>query len=291
MERHLLVTVSENSNAMHAVRFVGHFFGEKKEVKITLFYTASRPATVYAGEKTDETVRESELQAKKSLAKGRKALDAAKKELLWMGFSPENVETKLQMRQFSKVEDIIQEGTKGLYDAVVLGRRGLSWLEEAFDESVSRGLLEQGIGFPIWLCRKPDPDRNGVLLCVDGSDSAACMVDHVGFMLEPDPLHRVKIIAVVKGAANSADIIEKALSSARDSILKAEVPADRIETKALEGSNIARVILKAAKEEKFAAVAVGRKGTGQGMFQKFFMGSVSMTLFKEIEGAALWVCR
>ncbi|NCO61784.1 universal stress protein, partial [bacterium] len=199
--------------------------------------------------------------------------------------------TKLQMRQFSKVEDIIQEGTKGLYDAVVLGRRGLSWLEEAFDESVSRGLLEQGIGFPIWLCRKPDPDRNGVLLCVDGSDSAACMVDHVGFMLEPDPLHRVKIIAVVKGAANSADIIEKALSSARDSILKAGVPADRIETKALEGSNIARVILKAAKEEKFAAVAVGRKGTGQGMFQKFFMGSVSMTLFKEIEGAALWVCR
>lgn len=291
MERHLLLTVSENSHAMHAVRFVGHFFAEKKDVKLTLFYTASRPATVYAGEKTDETVRESELQAKKNLAKGRKALDAAKKELLWMGFSSENVETKLQMRQFSKVNDIIQEGTKGLYDAVVLGRRGLSWLEEAFDESVSRGLLEQGIGFPIWLCRKPEPDRNGVLLCVDGSQSAACMVDHVGFMLEPDPLHRVKIIAVVKGAANSADIIQKALSSARDSILKAGVPADRIETKALEGSNIAKIILKAAREEKFAAVAVGRKGTGQGMFQKFFMGSVSTALLKEIEGAALWVCR
>lgn len=291
MNRHLLVTVSDNTNAMHAVRFVGHFFSDKKNVKATLFYTASRPATVYAGEKTDDTVKEMEEQAKKSLAKGRKALDAARKELLWMGFPPENVETKLQVRQFSKVEDIIQEGTKGLYDAVVLGRRGLSWLEETFDESVSKGLLEQGIGFPIWICRKPEPDRNGVLLCVDGSESAACMVDHVGFMLQPDPLHRVKIIAVVKGAANSADVVEKALASARDSILKAGVPAERIETQALEGSNVAKVILKVAKEEKFAAVAVGRKGAGQGMFQKLFMGSVSMALFKELEGAALWVCR
>jgi nucleotide-binding universal stress UspA family protein len=291
MNRHLLVTVSDNTNAMHAVRFVGHFFSDKKNVKVTLFYTASRPAAVYAGEKTDDTVQEMEAQSKKSLAKGRKALDAARKELLWMGFPPENVETKLQVRQFSKVEDIIQEGTKGLYDAVVLGRRGLSWLEETFDESVSKGLLEQGIGFPIWICRKPEPDRNGVLLCVDGSESAACMVDHVGFMLQPDPLHRVKIIAVVKGAANSADIVEKALASARDSILKAGVPAERIETQALEGSNVAKVILKVAKEERFAAVAVGRKGAGQGMFQKLFMGSVSMALFKDLEGAALWVCR
>ncbi len=290
MNRHLLVTVSDNINAMHAVRFVGHFFSDKRNVKVTLFYTAARPAAVYAGEKTDDTVREMEEQSKKSLAKGRKALETAKKELLWMGFPPENVETKLQVRQFSKAEDIIQEGTKGLYDAVVLGRRGLSWLEETFEESVSKALLEQGIGFPMWICRKPEPDRNGVLLATDGSESAACMVDHVGFMLQPDPLHRVKIIAVVKGGGES-EAIKKALNAAKESIMKAGVPQDRIETQAIEGSNVAKTILKVAKEEKFAAVAVGRTGSGKGMFQKFFMGSVSTTLFRELEGAALWVCR
>jgi nucleotide-binding universal stress UspA family protein len=117
------------------------------------------------------------------------------------------------------------------------------------------------------------------------------MVDHVGFMLQPDPLHRVKIMAVIKGPANSADVVKKALAAAKDSIMKAGVPEDRIETEAVEGSNVAKIILKVAKDEKFSAVAVGRTGAGQGMFQKFFMGSVSTALFKELEGASLWVCR
>ena len=101
-------------------------------MKITLLYLTPRPPGVFQAD------QESELRARKSEATGRKALHGAKGELLKLGFNDEQVSTKLRPRRISKVNEIIQEGSGGKYDAVVVGRRGLTWLEHAFDESVTR---------------------------------------------------------------------------------------------------------------------------------------------------------
>ena len=61
------------------------------------------------------------------------------------------------------------------------------------------------------------------------------------------------------------------------------------ETKILESSNVAGSILKESERVGFAAVAVGRSGTGEGLLKNLFMGSVCDTVFREIEGSALWV--
>ena len=165
MERHLLVAVSEQKSASYGIQFAGHFFSDKEAIKMTLFYTAPRPPAVWEGERTHESDRQRDQQAKQYEARGREALESAKQALVRFGFKEAHVEKKLQFRQFSKVKDIIQEGARGLYDAVVLGRRGLSWLEEVLDESVSRDLIETRVNFPIWACRRPEIERKNVLVC------------------------------------------------------------------------------------------------------------------------------
>ena len=290
MERHLLVTVSEQSSALYGVRFAGHFFSNKEALRMTLFYTAPRPPAVWEGERTHDSDRQSEQQAKQYEAKGLKALEEAKKVLIKLGFKQEQVGTKFQVRQRSKVMDIIQEGARGLYDAVVLGRRGLSWLEEVLDESVSRDLLETRVNFPIWTCRRPDIERRNVLVCVDGSDAAYRVADHVGFILGREERHEVTLFRVSKKEGHPDGDAESILEKSKAHLLEHGVPADRIKTKQVKAGSASRAILKEAEDGRFAAVAVGRTGAGQGLLGKLFMGPVSQTLFRELERAALCVC-
>jgi nucleotide-binding universal stress UspA family protein len=283
MERHLLVTVSERHDNLFGVRFVGAFFADGKEMKITLLYLTPKPPGRF------EADRETEFRSKKAEAVGRKALNEVKAELLKLGFSEEQIITRLRARRLSKVNEIIQEGSEGNYDAVVLGRRGLSRLEHVFDESVTQTLFEQQWDFPIWLCRKPDSKRKNVLACVDGSDASYRMLDHVGFVLEQAPEQNVTLLAV-SGKGNVADrAVEDILAKGKETLVEAGVFPERIRFNVIHEANPGKAILREAGSEGFAAVAVGRTGTGMGLLKKVFVGSVSRSLFKELEGASLWL--
>ena len=67
-------------------------------------------------------------------------------------------------------------------------------------------------------------------------------------------------------------------------------PEDLISTRLVEASDVTKAILREAEQGQYAVVGVGRTGAGQGRIKKLFMGSVSDTLFHELEGAALWIC-
>ena len=283
MERHLLVTVSEKHDNLYGVRFLGDFFSLKEEIKITLLYlTPKLPARFEAN-------METELRAKKSEAIGRKALNAAKGELLKSGFAEAQVFTKLRTRRLSKVNEIIQEGSEGNYDAVVLGRRGLSRLEQTFDESVTSDIFEQKWGFPVWICRKPDVGRKGVLACVDGSDDSERMMDHVGFILGQATHQQVTLLTVSKNGTVGDKDADEILHKSKKALMEDGIQQERIHFQVIPEADAGKAIVKEAVAKHFAAVAVGRSGRVMGFLKKVFVGSVSRTLFQELEGAALWL--
>jgi len=283
MERHLLVTVSEKHDNLFGVRFLGAFFAQKETMKITLLYLTPKPPGRF------EADRETELRSRKSEAIGRKALDEVKGELLKLGFSEDQISIRLRARRLSKVSEIIQEGSEGKYDAVVLGRRGLSWLEQAFDESVTQTLFEQPWNFPIWLCRKPDPGRKDVLACVDGSDASHRMLDHVGFILGQAREQIVTLLAVSRKGKVGDRPVEDVFNEGREILVVDGISPERIRFKVIQEANPGKAIIREAGAERFAAVAVGRTGTGMGLLKKVFVGSVSRALFRELEGASLWL--
>lgn len=284
MQRHLLVTVSEREDGLFGVRFIASFFTSKEDIKITLLYTTPRVTSPW-----DHDMMKTDTQTKKALTEGRQALDRAKEHLVKQGFDANQVVAKIQERRISKIMEIIHEGAKGLYDAVILGRRGLSWLERAFDESVTKGLLEKECDFPIWVCRRPDLERRNVLACVDGSPASHRMIDHIAHILGQEKQQGVTLLAVGKRGRIDDKDVETILATCREVLIGRGLPSERILLKPIEEAPVSKVILKEADEGRFAAVAVGRTGTGQGLVKKLFVGSVSQALFQELHGAALWL--
>jgi len=288
MKKHFLITATEDEASNYGVRFFGYFFENKEDIKATLFYTAPRAPGAWGGKETLESRQQREKMAKKYKEKGQKALDGAKKILENLGFKSDQIMTKVQARMVSKAGDIIQEGSEGRYDALVLGRRGLSWFEEAFDESVSKEIVERKYDFPLWLCRQPDFERKHVLLCLDGSEPAYRIADHVGFVLQKQEKHHVTILRIKSDASDPKT--DEIFDAAKTHLVKNHFPETMIHSKEIEASDPAKAILKEAEEGKYAAVAAGWTGRGKGVMERIFSGSNCYTLFQKLEGAALWTC-
>ena len=278
-----MVTVSEQKSALFGVKFVGDFFMNKQDIKLTLYFTYPKGGEAWS----DDGYKDHEKkQQKKNESRGRKALEEAKNACCRLGFSEDRISLKLEKRKITKVMDILHEGAKGRYDAVVLGRRGVSWLEEAFDESVTKGLLKEKFHFPVWLCKNPDPDRKDILICVDGSDAAYRMVDHVGFVLEKETQHQIVLFSANEDQKKAADII----ATARGHLVKNGFDETRVKPSIISDKNVAKAIISKAEKGKFAAVTVGRRHAEPGVLKSLFFGSVSTRLFNEMESASLWVC-
>jgi nucleotide-binding universal stress UspA family protein len=290
MEKHLLVAVSDQQSAMHGVRFVTNFFSDRDEIKVTLFFTAPKPMGDYEERRDPDAARIARELTLQYEAKGRKAIETAKRHLIRTGFTEHQINSKLQTRRISKVTDLINEGEKGLYDAVVLGRRGLSWLEEAFEDSVSKGLLDRKCNFPLWMCRKSDKGRKNVLVCLDGSEEAFRIADHVGFILEKERGQKVTILTIAGKEEGNRQEVEDILSKGEGYLTKNGFPPELVGTRTIISGDTAGSILKFAEEGKYASVALGRRSIKQGFLKKIFTGSVSSKLFRELEGPSLWIC-
>lgn len=285
MDRHFLIAVSDEKSALHGVRFVGDFFSDKGNIKSTLFYSSPKAPLLSDSEKNIQTISRQKDQQRKLLAKGKKAIEAADEVLLEKGFVRENLYHKAQTQVFSKVADIIHEGEDGAYDAVVLGRRGLTMIEEAFEESVSKALFKENFTFPLWLCTTSDPSRKDILLYLDGSDASIQMADHVGFILGEEKDHHVDIMAL-EAISSQSSLMDQYTKA----IMGNGVDTDRIRNLPPVLGNPAKEILKRVETGPYASVALGRASSEGNIFSRLFRGPVCSSLFREMKDAALWLC-
>jgi nucleotide-binding universal stress UspA family protein len=290
MNKHLLVTISEDPTAHFGLRFVCAFFQHKEDVRLTLFNTAPQPPAVWAEETSYETLRQSEEAAQVIIASGKRAMETARGIFVQGGFIPAQVDDKIVSRNFSRIQDIVKEGETGLYDAVVFGRRGMLRLENFLDKSASEEMLHEKFAFPLWLCRDVEYDRKGVLLCVDDSEPSRRMADHVGFILQGETQHHVTILRVMR-KSDTAQGTEGLFGETIDALKANGFPTRNIKTRLEQSDNVAQAILSEADRGRYAAVAVGRSDRHKGVLSQLFAGSVTMALFRKLTGAALWVSR
>ena len=287
MDRHILLTISDDYSALQAVRFVAGFFSAAEPPHLTLLYVAPNPK---AGLTEEEIIQDygnlSRREAQtKSLA--QTALDRAEELLLGKHFPQANIHKKIAFKQLGTANDIIQEGITGMYDAIALGRRGLSRLEEFIDDSVSKQIFTTPIEIPLWICRSHEKPLPGVLLCTDGSAASLRCADHVGFMLKDEPEHDITLLHVVSHASSA--VPQEALAATRHMLEENGIAAGRIRQKIVEGTNAHETILKVAREDRYGVLAMGRTGRGETR-SLHLLGSVSMHLLKHLEDAAMWIC-
>jgi nucleotide-binding universal stress UspA family protein len=286
MDRHILLTVSDDYSALQAARFVAGFFSAAAQPHVTLLYVAANPK---AGLTEAEIIQDygnlSRREAQtKSLA--QTALDRAEELLLSKHFPAANIHKKIAYKQLGTANDIIQEGITGMYDAIALGRRGLSRLEELIDASVSKQIVTTPIEIPLWICRSHEKPAPSVLLCSDGSPASLRCADHVGFMLANAPEHEITLLHVDCGSGPA--IPEDAIAGARRMLEENGVAAKRILHKIVKCNGIAETILREAREGNYGVLATGRTGRGESRTMHL-LGSVSMNLLKNLESATMWI--
>ncbi len=277
MPKHLLLTVSEQRSAFYSLRFMDHFFSSKKDFWITLFFDASKAHYKYPDKGKSQSQN---FQA---------VLNEAKEFLVQCGFDGDMVDTKTKLQQLSKAMDIIREGQKGSYDAIVLGKRSISRLEEFFERSTTKEVLEKEIDFPLWICRQPIEASRNILLCLDGSQASFRMANHVGYIMNQQLDQDITLFRTLE--SSQARKKDQILDQGQEILLNQGIANDRIAIQTKVSDNPARAIMDKVRQDRYAVTAVGLTGKGLGSIKKVFLGSTSKHLFRELTDCTLWVCK
>ncbi len=136
-ERHLLVAVDASANSKRAVMYLADFFGDDKDVFVTILSIIPEPSEDYFS--TDE---EREKWLAKKQAEMNDVLAGYKEILLGGGFQEDQIDVRLIVRQCESIGDaIIEEQAKLRCCIVVVGRRGISHSEEFVFGSTSNKIL------------------------------------------------------------------------------------------------------------------------------------------------------
>jgi nucleotide-binding universal stress UspA family protein len=260
----------------------------------------------------DEAKRDAQARVdlKKIAARNAEASDgllASLKEVMRRaGVAEASVELMAQPRHQGVAKDILDVAQINLYDAILIGRRGIGGLQKLFMGSVSAHLIENSPLIPVWMVDgKVFSTR--VMAAVDGSTSALRAVDHLSFILSGVAEARVCFFHVTPRLKDfceidfsrdqSADLealvtrgdrrcMEDFFAVALEKLRQAGFSDSQIETRtATTMMSIGETILQAAREGGFGTIVMGRRG----MNKSFFGGKTSHTVSRDISDAALWM--
>jgi nucleotide-binding universal stress UspA family protein len=308
MQKKILVAVDDSTPSRQAVEYAGRMGGIIRELGITLFHVQP-PISQFL---LDEAKGSSRSQAELNKVAARNAdashglLAQYREMLIRSGLKEPAVELATQPRHQGLAKDILDFAQNGLFDAILVGRRGLSAVQQMFMGSVSAHLVENSPVIPVWLV-DGDVRSTRVMAAVDGSESALRAVDHLAFMLSGNSEVRVCFFHVAPRLKDFCEINFDAEAGAGLETLIAQgdrrcmddfFPAalaklreagfrdDQIETRtATTLVSVGETILTAAREGGFGAIVMGRRGINK----SFFGGKVSYTVSHKLADAALWL--
>jgi len=299
----MLVAVDGSDLALEAVRYVANLL-PPKQVKITLFHVLDRIPESYWDLEAQPGFRHKvigvhawEFQQKK-LIQG--FMERANRLLMGAGHPKDSILTVLQERQVGIARDIIIEAKKG-YDAVVMGRRGMSPVSRLLD-------------VPVWVVGG-SPSTEKLLVAVDRSEGAQRALNYVERFLARDGtccecllFHVLRGshtfvpddegLTVPKGEEDWQERAKQEFEKAEEEMKaffnetiqqwsRNGVDTSRVSSKISRGESRAGNIVDQAARAGYGTIVVGRRGMSK--VEEFFMGRVSNKVLQLAKEMAVWV--
>lgn len=309
MNKKIMVAIDGSPAADRALDYIGLMEGAMiRELKITVFYVMNPvpPHMRREGQTDPNTFRRLQALESKNRQAARQVLDGAKERLMKHGIDEAAIELKASPRASDTARDILFEAERGLYDALVMGRRGLSKAQELFIGSVTNKVVQHAERLPLWIVGGKVTSLK-VLAAVDGSEGSLKAVDHMAFMLGGNPECRVTLFHVGASLANycpldfevdlgqeiEGDIMSSEAECMGDFYVRAVrvleeagLDRDQIETKTREGGiSVPAAIQEELKSGDYGTLVVGRRGESR----SFFLGHVSDKMLTRTGEAAIWI--
>jgi nucleotide-binding universal stress UspA family protein len=311
--KRILIAVDGSSHSLDAVNYVAfQSRGVKTEVCLLYVFPMASDELVCQinvngefqhtlQEKYHAFNRECERMA-------QEAVDKAKDVLIGLGMAPELINGVPQMWQAGIARDILQEARKG-YDAVVVGRRGLSRIEALLLGSVSAKVVQGSDKTPVWVVGNSPTSRSPrLLVAVDISENSRKAVEYCAAFAaangaEVTLCHVLR--RLIPGASTPAmeqagteiekelhermqDKIHEMFVTYRSILEGAGVASDKIATTCRTGSySRAAEILEVARQGGFDTVVMGRRGITA--VREFFMGRVTTKVLNGADNLSVWI--
>lgn len=143
----ILIAMDQSEGAMQAIEFVGELMGGF-DFNVTLFHAIRgtnnmRPAA--------ENMSSSKEDIRAQRHEMIKVFDKAKSRLINFEFKPDNITSKIVTGVSCRARAIIQEAKHNGHATIVVGRRGLSKLQEFFMGSVSNKIIHLAKEQAVWV--------------------------------------------------------------------------------------------------------------------------------------------
>ena len=308
MQKKVLVAIDDSTPSRQALVYAGRMTELIPSLGFTLLHIQPPVSRFLVDRAQRSFPAEAELNAitARNAEASRGLLARCREVLMRAGVAESALELATQPRQQGLAKDILDYAQSGLFDAVLVGRRGMSSMEQMFMGSVSAHLIVNSPVIPVWLV-DGDVRSVRVMAAVDGSESALRAVDHLAFMLSGNPQARVRFFHVTPRLRDYCEIdfdsgpgsgmealiaqgnkrcMDDFFTAALAKLREAGFREDQIETQTSSTLiSVSETILKAAREGGFGTIVMGRRGLNT----SFFGGKVSHHVSQKLSDAALWM--
>ncbi len=307
MERKILVAVDGSIACSNAIRYFGQLFSDLEEIQVHLISVVPAGPVPIGLDWVNEQDRLSSLspEVRTAMRSAKNNLKKAAHQLHRLGITPQQVSVGVQLTQKGVAADVIHEARQGYYDALLIGRRGLSKIEELFLGSLSSAVAEKCYDLPLWIVDGKVETRK-FLLPVDRSFNSLRAADHLGFILKDNPYAEISLMHLSALLGGDTDPDVTALYQAwgkewceenlerDDSIYHA--PEQILLERGIEPERICRIwegrcisphksIIKRSVDDN-GTIVIGRRAKSE---KKGFLKGVSDNIMEMASQVAIWV--
>jgi nucleotide-binding universal stress UspA family protein len=207
MEKKLLIAVDGSIYSTNTLHYLERLFANLDDIRFHLISVIPCNPSEAAKEWFDELELLNMLtkEEQKRYAAANRYLNKAVAQLERNGISPEHVTTELKLSTTSPAAEVLNIAREGFFDALIIGRRGVSKLEELILGSVSTTLLHKCHDVPIWII-DGQVDSRKFLVPVDGSHFTLQALDHLCFILEGNPYAEITLFHSTAMFAQKQDL-------------------------------------------------------------------------------------
>lgn len=308
MEKKILVALDGSAYCTNVLHYLERLFAGIQDVFLHLLSVV--PCNVSpAGREwlhDEELLNSLSPEARRKHGAMTRYLDQAASRLARCGIPPANITTAVQLLKMGTARDILQTARQGLYDAVVIGRRGISKIEELVIGSVSSSIVEKSRDVPVWVVAGR-VQTNKFLVPVDGSFNCLKAIDHLAHVLEGNPNAEVTIFHSSSMLAHEPNVTPKdfydqwgeewceqhlgrpdsLFHAPRQLLIDNGFPAEHIHWQhTFKGIYPSRQILRQSMIDDFGTIVMGRRGVEEK--KGIFKGVTDQVLYMA-ENVAIWI--
>jgi nucleotide-binding universal stress UspA family protein len=302
---HFLFCYDGRSASRRALSYLKQVF-KGMPFDLTIVHIILYPGNLFSLEADFLKELEKEKRAEREM---KRLFSTAQKELNSLA---EEIKEQLKINVFTKVafknrgvpEDLIQIAEEGLFDAIVVGRRGLTKLSSYILGGVTYKLLNSS-PVPVWFIRGNQWNQK-FLVCFDITEKDLALFDYVSFLLRDHPSAKISFFHTFSPLKDFFQgfsfegSLKELLSMLKkgpffDYFLKVkkifkenDFPLDRAIFRLKRSVfGVIGEIVRLAKRENYSTIIIGhcdKKG-----WEKLFSGSICEKLLTYFEDRAIWV--